>query len=269
MKVPVSNASLNVEVSGNGEPVIFVHGIGADLTLWKEVVPHFLKKHKVICYDLRGSGLSDFTTNPPLSIELWAKDLKELMERLDVKSASLVGWSLGGIISIQFCLEWPEMTNSLVLVGSTTKLQPSARELFEKRAQLAESKGMKALVDETFYLTREAFAPSVRTNHPEKVDIFRKLLEGNDKNAYAAESRALIKTDLTPKLKEIKKPALLLVGQYDSRTPLADSELMCTMMPNSFMKIMPDCGHFYPLEQPEMFSREVLRFLAVANYMLD
>lgn len=261
MKVRVENADLNVDVTGGREPLILIHGIGADLTLWNEIMPYF-KDYKVVRYDLRGSGKSDFPRDPPLSVEQWAKDLEELMNELGIRDAHLLGWSLGGIISLQFCLNFPERVKSLVLVGTTTRLQPSAIALFEERAKLAETLGMHVLVEKTFHMTEQSFAPSVREKHPEKLRIFRTMLENHDKDRYAAIARALVKADLTDRLSDIQNPTLIVVGQYDARTPLADSELMSMQMPHSLMKIIPDCGHFYPLEQPEIFSNIVRSFLS-------
>jgi 3-oxoadipate enol-lactonase len=261
MQINANGISLNVERSGKGHPLIFIHGIGANLNFWENIIPSFSSDHEVIRYDLRGAGLSGFSPEPPLSVELWSRDLGSLMDVLRIKRADLVGWSLGGMIGLQFALNSPERVSSLILVGSTPKLQPAAIRLFEERAKLAENGGMEELVKNTFHTTEESFAPMIREKHPEKLQYFRKMLESYQKENYAAISRALIKADLSDKLEGIKTPALIVVGQYDVRTPLSDSELMCMKLSNSYMKILPDCGHFYGLEQPELFSRVLNNFL--------
>jgi len=253
---------LNVERSGKGRPVVFIHGIGGNLNLWKDVIPAFSDDHEVIRYDLRGSGLSGFSSGSPLSVDIWASDLHSLLDTLGIKRAALIGWSLGGIIALEFAFNWPDRVNSLVLVGTTPKFQPPAVRLFEERAILAEGGGMEELVKKTFQTTEEAFAPSVRREHPEKVQFFRRMLESNRKEAYAATSRALVNADVSDKLESIKTRTLIIVGQHDVRTPLSDSEQMCMKMRNCCMKILPECGHFYPLEQPELFSHVVEDFLS-------
>jgi 3-oxoadipate enol-lactonase len=263
MLIQTNGINSNVEVTGQdtGEPIILIHGIGADLTLWEDVIPFLEKEFKVIRYDLRGSGKSDFPRSSPLSVEQWAGDLDALMSSLNVEGAHLVGWSLGGMISVELYLRDPKRIKSLTLVGSTPKLQPPAAQLFRERARLAENEGMKILVEKTFQTTLDSFAPSVRVHHPAKIKKFRSMLENHDKNAYAAIARALVNVDHSKRLDEVLCPTLILVGQYDARTPLSDSEMMCMKIPNSFMKIIPDCGHFYPIEQPELFSNIVNRYL--------
>lgn len=252
---------MNVERTGKGRPLVFIHGIGTNLNFWRDIIPNFSNDYDVICYDLRGSGLSGFSSEPPLSVELWSRDLCSLMEALRIERAALVGWSLGGMIALQFASNWPERVSSLVLVGSTTKLLPPAIRLFEERAKLAESGGMMDLVKKTFQTTEEAFAPSIRQRYPERLQFFKQMLESNREETYAATSRALVNADLSDKLESIKTPALIVVGQYDIRTPLSDSELMCMKLQNGYMKILPECGHFYPLEQPELFTRVLKDFL--------
>jgi 3-oxoadipate enol-lactonase len=255
---------LNVERTGKGQALIFVHGIGADLNIWKEVVPGLARGHEVVTYDLRGAGQSDFG-NTPLSLELWAEDLNSLMNSLGIKRASFAGWSLGGMIALELAFSNPEKVTSLIIVGSTPKLQPAAMKLFEERANFAETAGMEDLLKNTFHTTEEAFASVIRKNHPEKILHFKKMLGSYRKENYAAISRALIKADLNDKLDSIKAPALIVVGQYDIRTPLSDSELMCMKLSKSYMKILPDCGHFYPIEQPELFGQTIEDFLMAVN----
>jgi pimeloyl-ACP methyl ester carboxylesterase len=261
----INGGALNVETSGKGKPVILIHGLGADLNLWNEVVPLLAKKQKVITYDLRGAGLSRYDSSKPLSIDLWANDLKALMDNLRVESASLVGWSLGGMISIHFSANMPERCTSLILVGTTARLRPAALEFFKRRGELASRIGMPALIDQTFQSSLDAFAPSARENRPEIIQTYRRMLEGYQKDSYAAACRALVEVDLRPKLKEISTASLIIVRQYDPRTPVEDSEAMCMAMPNSALKILPDCGHFYPLEQPKRLSQEIQRFLTMAG----
>jgi 3-oxoadipate enol-lactonase len=263
MIVRANGIDLNAELSGqkNGETVILIHGIGADLRLWADVVPYFEKKFQVLAYDLRGAGKSEFPSSPPLSVELWAADLDSLTSELGIENAHLIGWSLGGMISTEFYLKSPKKVRSLVHVGSTPKLQPAAAQLFRERAMLAEEQGMKVLIEKTFQMTEASFAPSVRAQHPEKVAKFRAMLENHNKDGYAAIARGLVEADLTAHLSEILTPTMIIVGDYDSRTPLQDAELMSKKIPDSYMKIIPECGHFYPLEQPEEFSKVAMRFL--------
>ncbi len=265
MQVRVSGADLNVDIIGRGEAILLIHGLGADLNLWNDVVPQLSKKWQVIRYDLRGAGNSSSGSNQSLSMDLWVRDLESLIDHLGLEEFSLVGWSMGGMISIQFAANNPRRTKSMVLVGSTARLQPDALEFFRKRAELANTIGMSVLIERTFHLSLDAFAPLSRKDNPEIVGKYKKMLEKYDKDSYASACRALVSTDLTSKLTEIQTPTLIIVGQFDPRTPFTDSQAMCMTISNSWMKILPDCGHFYPLEQPERLSQEIHRFLTFVN----
>jgi 3-oxoadipate enol-lactonase len=260
MIVHIGNADMNVEVGGEGKPLILIHGLGADLNLWNHVVPYLCKRRKVIRYDLRGAGLTR-SAEKHLSIDLWASDLESIMDHFGIETASLVGWSLGGMISILFSINKPNRTEALALVGSTARLQQNAIEIFKQRAELARTIGMRSLIEKTFQASLEAFAPSSRRDRPEVINTYRSMLESYDGNSYAAACEAVNEVDLREKLKEVKLPCLIIVGKYDPRTPMLDAEMMCKAIPGAIMKILPDCGHFYPLEQPERLSYEIQSFL--------
>jgi 3-oxoadipate enol-lactonase len=258
----VNGVNLNVSVEGQGSPLILVHGVGANLSFWDDTTAALSGRWKIIRYDLRGSGLSETTDCPPVSLEILANDLNAIMEELSIAEASIVGWSLGGMIALQFALDHPRKIKSMVLVGSTAKLQPRSAEMFAKRLQIAETDGMQALIDETFHLTEQGFAPTIRQTHPDRIQRFKMMLLQNNRQGYAALARALIKADLTRNLSEILKPVLIIVGQYDVSTPMGDTEFLCLELRNSAMKILRDCGHYCPIEQPELFSDTVASYLA-------
>lgn len=261
MKISANGTKLFVETNGSGTPVILINGLGADSTLWNDVIPLLSKYHKVVTFDLRGTGRSDNINEKELSMEIWSKDLGGIMDALGLENASIVGWAMGGTIALQTCLDFPKRVRSAILLGSKAKLPESTRGSFEDNAKLAEIAGMNELIERTFHLMEQSFAPSFREKHPEKIELYKSLLKINDKEQYAAACRALLKADLNSQLEEILTPSLLMVGQYDNRTPLADAATMCMRMPQCVMKVVPECGHFYPLEQPELICKLVLRFL--------
>jgi pimeloyl-ACP methyl ester carboxylesterase len=106
------------EDTGQGTPVVLVHGHGADLRLWDLQVPALLEAgYRVIRYDVRGHGRSAI---PPggYTWENYALDLRDLLDRIAVPRAHVVGLSMGGGIALQFALDFPERVSSLVLVDS-------------------------------------------------------------------------------------------------------------------------------------------------------
>ena len=106
--LPAKNVMLFYQVTGQGQALVFIHGLGSSTRDWEFQIPAFAKEFQVITFDLRGHGQSA-RPKGPYSIEMFTGDLASLLEGLQVKSAHLVGISLGGAIAFQFALAYPAM----------------------------------------------------------------------------------------------------------------------------------------------------------------
>ena len=98
MYTEVGDCKVHYEVSGEGQPLILVHGTGADAKSFEDMVPLLDKDFKVYTYDMRGFGRTIRPIEVPLSTDSWADDLAALMGKLEVKEAAVLGWSLGGLV---------------------------------------------------------------------------------------------------------------------------------------------------------------------------
>ena len=102
------------ELKGKGYPVILVHGFGAKKEDWIAQFGPLSEKFKVIRFDNRGAGKSD-RPKTPYTMEVFADDIKGLMDYLKIKKAHIIGWSLGGMIVQNFVLKYPNYVNKLTM----------------------------------------------------------------------------------------------------------------------------------------------------------
>lgn len=102
-------------VSGNGDPILFIHGNFNDNQIWNEQIDFFSQKFKTIRYDLRGYGLS----SKPGSAFSNVDDLKTLVDYLKLQNIVLVGSSMGGGVALDFTLAYPHLVETLVVVSPT------------------------------------------------------------------------------------------------------------------------------------------------------
>jgi pimeloyl-ACP methyl ester carboxylesterase len=264
MFTQVNDCNVHYEVSGEGKPLILVHGTGADAQSFEDMIPILSKDFKVYAYDMRGFGETIRPTQVPLSDTLWADDLAGLMGELGVEQAALAGWSLGGIVAMEFALRYPQMVSHLILIGSGSPLPtstPMDRSGFETRRKLAEEgASIEEIVEKTFEFSKGAYSPHVVQNKPEALEKLRQTLLRNDPKSYADVIKAT-RSDFGPKLGEIGHPTLIIVGEDDTRTPVEMSEGLNKAIPNSYMKVIENCGHFYGFEQPEETCRVMMNFL--------
>ena len=119
-KVRVGEIRMNCTESGQGEVVVFVNGMGADLSIWAMQLADLSKDHRVILFDHRGTGLSDRPIDG-YSMEILADDLEKLLQVLDVPSAHLVGHSMGGFVAQLMALRHPLRVKSLVLAATSVR----------------------------------------------------------------------------------------------------------------------------------------------------
>ena len=264
MFTQVGDCNVYYEVSGEGEPLILVHGTGADAKSFEDMVPLLDKDFKVYAYDMRGFGRTIRPSEVPLSTDSWADDLAALMGKLELKEAAVLGWSLGGLVVMNFALRYPDMVSQLILVGSGSPIPtstPMDRSGFEMRRKLAEEGApIEEIVEKTLEFSKSAYSPYSVENKPEAVEKLRQTLLRNDPKSYADVIKST-RRDIGPELGDIKHPTLIIVGDADSRTPVEMSEGLNKAIPNSYMKIIENCGHFYGFEQPEETCRVMITFL--------
>ena len=258
----ISDLKVRYHVSGEGYPLILMHGGGTRSDTGEEMIPILAKEFKVYTYDQRGTGGTIKPPTPPLSYDLWSDDLLKFMDAFDLKKVVLAGWSRGGAISLNFMVHYPERVSHLILIGAGSPRRPSSdRSGFMERIRLAEA-GLSAdeIVEQTFEFSKNAFSPYTIEHNPAALEKLKKDLKAQDPKTYA-EGLSIGRQEIGDKLGNIQCPTLILVGDADARTPVEMSEDLNKAIPNSFMKIIPNCGHFYGYEQPEFTSRSMINFL--------
>ena len=105
-QVKVNDINLYYEKTGQGEPVLFIHGLGSSTGDWESQVKEFSKNYQVVALDLRGHGQSDKPAGP-YSMSLFASDTVGFLKALGIKSAHIVGISLGGAVAFQLAIDTP------------------------------------------------------------------------------------------------------------------------------------------------------------------
>ena len=129
------------------------------------------------------------------------------------------------------------------------------------RQRLAEEGALiEEIVEKTFEFSKSAYSPYSVQNKPEAVEKLRQTLLRNDPKSYADVIKST-RRDISQELGDIKHPTLIIVGDADSRTPLEMSAGLNRTIPNSYMKIIENCGHFYGFEQPEETCRVIINFM--------
>ena len=249
----VNGAKLYYEITGNGEPIVLIHGNGGDCRHWDNQFISFSKNHRVIRYDVRGFGKSSL---PEIGIEYsHFDDQKELMKYHNIEKAHIIGTSMGAGLATDFVLAYPHMCLSDIAVGPwvfgfTT---PEVEKMFSKVSSILESKGEKAALD---YWCDKVFV------YKHTGEIAKKISEDYHFWHYKNINPAVY---LTPpaveQLENIQVPTLIMVGEYDYPPCVEVGDLMEKQIPNNEKIIVRNADHGMAFDKSNDINQLILDFL--------
>jgi 3-oxoadipate enol-lactonase len=258
MKISTNGIDTNYIVEGSGPWITFSHSLACNLHSWDAQAAALSKHFTVLRYDTRGHGQSGAPAGA-YTLDMLADDLKALLDGLGVKQTHFVGLSMGGMIGQTFALKYPGMLKSLALCDTTSFYGENALATWMERVKLTQEKGMAAVVDGT--LSRW-FTEPFRAGHPELMKTVGDMIRNTPVAGYGGCCQALPHINSTARLKEIKCPAIVIVGADDPGTPVAMSRVMHEAMPGSELAIIPSAAHISNIEQPAAFDAALTGFLA-------
>ena len=172
----------------DGAPlVVLIHGLGLTRQLWQWHAPALSARYRVLCYDLFGHGESAPPPEAP-SLALFSAQLRGLLDRLEVESCALVGFSLGGMINRRFALDHPERVRALAILNSPHERSPAAQAEVEARAAETAAGGPAATLEATL---ARWFTPEFRAARSDIIATVRDWVLANDPAVYAQCRRVL------------------------------------------------------------------------------
>lgn len=260
MKTRANGIEVNYEIHGRvGAPwLVLSHSLACSVRMWDPQIAALKDQYQILACDTRGHGATE-ATKGAYTLELLADDLFSLLKRLNIEEAHYCGLSMGGMIGQTFALKYPGVFQSLTLADTTSRYPAEAAALWAERIKLAETKGMEPLAQPT--LERWFTAP-FREKNPAAVDAIRKLIVATPVAGYVGCSHAIPKINLSARLKEIKCPILVIVGDQDPGTPPAMAREIHDNAPGSTLMVLPQAAHLANIEQPEGFTRALRDFLS-------
>lgn len=266
MKTDINGLKINYELAGQGPCLVLIHGFSDNLTMWYNQVPEFSKSYQVLTCDVRGHGRTE-APEGGYSMDLFAEDLKKLLEGLQIPRVSVLGYSMGGRIGLTFALKYPEKTTGLIFANSgvmTPDVQPTPeqmKEMMQRRRQMLDLIGtgnIEAIAD---VMAERSFSPGFREKNPAAFQKYKEVKLKNSPVAYPAimEGMAAAMAE-PPDLAQIQCPVLIIAGELDGFMPLETAYSMEKSIKDSRLAVFPT-GHAAAIEAPGEFNRAVLDFL--------
>ncbi|AXB45398.1 alpha/beta fold hydrolase [Amycolatopsis albispora] len=246
---------------GTGAPLVLVHGHPFDRSMWQPQVDRFAGADwRVIAPDLRGYG--ETTVVPGKThLETFARDLAELLDRLEVGRIVLGGLSMGGQIVMEFHRLFPERVRALVLADTSPVGETSAgKRLRNETADRLLREGLGPYADEVL---PKMVAPHNLDALPEVGKHVLGMMRGAPAEGAAAALRGRAeRLDYVESLGSVAEPTLIVVGSDDEFTPVAEAELMHRRISGSRLAVIEGAAHMPNLERRDAFDGELEAFLS-------
>jgi pimeloyl-ACP methyl ester carboxylesterase len=267
-RVELPGATVNYAEIGEGEPIVFVHGITSSWQAWLENMPHFASRgHRAIALDLPGFGASPMPSWP-IDMYAYGRLLHDFCEKLGVDGATLVGNSMGGLVAAEAVLSAPGRFDRLVLVSAAGFINtwlPHQRGVATSRAWDTFGRPFGAAA-RFFVSHRRArwllFRFAIR--YPGRLDkrlLWEQVSSALPCPGFTDSLDAVLEYDARDRLEEIEIPTMIVWGFEDWVIPSVAALSYHRRMPHSRLEIFERTGHVPQLERPQRFNAVLDDFL--------
>ncbi len=250
----VPGGQIAYDIAGQGDPVVFISGLGGMAGFWSAQVEAFSPAFRVLTFDHRGVGGS--TGAPPYSVALWSDDVLALLDHAGAERAHLVGHSTGGIIAQEFAVAHPGRVRSLVLGGTWLVPDRRFRDQFAFRKQV-----LTALGGNAYRMLSDLLAYPV----PEATNSCGQEMSVQEREVIAARIDALLAYDGADIAPRIAASALVLAADDDYIVPVYHSKAVAAAIPGAKFKRCHRGGHFFPKTRAADYNKALAEFWAEAG----
>jgi pimeloyl-ACP methyl ester carboxylesterase len=258
-RVRSDDVEIFYEIRGSGPPVVLLHPFPCHHEFWNPVAGALDSRYRLILPDLRGHGDSEIGEGPAL-MQKHASDVARVLAAAGVGKAAFIGCSIGGYILFEFWRRFRERVTSLALCD--TRPQSDTAEGRANRLKAAAAvleQGTEPFIES---MIPKLMGRTTVSTRPDLVDGARAMMR-----KMSAEDSCLVlrgmaeRPDSVADLKSINVPTLIVIGEEDVLSTVADGELMRQNIAGSQLKVVPKAGHYAPWEQPELVGKVLRQFL--------
>jgi pimeloyl-ACP methyl ester carboxylesterase len=265
--VPVNGTRVNYVETGEGPPLVFVHGLAGCWQNWLENIPHFARRHRVIAVDLPGFGESELP-HEEISIPGYGRFLDAFLGEIGVERAPLVGNSMGGFVAAEAALSHPSRVEKLVLVSAAglVTVPRGQLALANRVAPLFHLGAARTISRREHWVRRRGlrrmFLYGVAT-HPDRLqpELCYEIASGAGKPGFLDAFAAIWDYDFRDRLSGVAHPTLIVWGRNDRIVPVDGAHEYERLIPNSRKEIFHDTGHVPMIERPHRFNELLDEFL--------
>ena len=234
--------------------LVFSNSLGTNYGMWQQQIHALKDQFFVVCYDTRGHGASS-APQGPYTLDQLGQDVVNLLDHLNIQKAAFCGISMGGLTGQWLAIHAPERFNHVVVGNTAAKI--GQEQAWNDRAALVREQGLQPIASTA--ASRWFTEPFIQSNAT-VVNNLQNDLGAGSPEGYASCCEALAKADVREQLKDISVPVLVVAGQQDPVTTVADGQYMVDRIANSQLFEI-NASHISNIEQPEAFNQAVQKFI--------
>ena len=246
-----------VEIDGEGDAVLLIHGLGGSSNVWTPVMPA-LVRHRAVRPDLPGSARSS-RVEGPLSIERFVEGMLRVCGAVGVERAHIAAHSLGTIVAFHLAVAAPSLVRSLALFGPLLAPADTIRPGIRARGEKARTEGEAGMQEIANALVQAATSSETKAKCPITVALVREFLMRQPPDGYARTCDALADAQAAD-VSKIACPVLLVTGDEDAIAPAQSVRQIAERIPGCRLEILRGCGHWTTIERPEECNDLLRRF---------
>lgn len=246
---------IGYEEAGGGHnlPIIFLHGVGSDKSVWAPQLAHFGKRRRAVAFDYPGYGESEFVEGA--TRDDFAASILAAMDGLRIEQAHVCGLSLGGVIALAMHAAAPRRCASLIIADSFA-VHPDGQGIYDRSVAASRSMSMREMAEaRAGVLLGSAATGELRR---EVIDTMAAI----DPPAFRLGAAAVWLAEQQQRAIDVSVTTLILAGDEDKVTPPELSHELGRLIAGSRVEIIPASGHLANVEQPGLFNEAIDRFLA-------
>lgn len=276
--VEVTDGRLYYKSHGSGRSMVLMHGAWASHAWWQWQISELCAAYRVFSYDARGHGKST-ALRDVFSMAGFTNDLKILLQHLQIDETALIGWSMGGMIAMQFCLDHPTRVKALILIATSGHRIPGLKLRFYSlylQALLSllmdfaqprkYDRSAQQFPRQNLWLEHQVRNMLSPLTSKEVFDWVLADIRDTPRENFFTVIKSLWDWEAGDELRRINVPTLILVGENDTLVPPRFSRMLHEAIPDSKLLIIENASHYLVLERPQLVNAEILQFLKEIGY---
>jgi pimeloyl-ACP methyl ester carboxylesterase len=264
MDVKANGLKLHYVEEGEGEPVVFLHGLTMDHTMYAAQFEELPDQFRCIALDQRGHGRSDCPPGP-WSMQDCVNDAIAFIEAVDAAPSHLVGMSWGGMVALGVALQRPELARSMALIDTSADTDP--KELADLERWYLDAIAEQGITDELIESSLPLlYGERYRSENAAGIEAHYDRLRSMKPEGIVEALRAITEREsLIDRLSQITIPVLVVHGEADAAQPISEAEKIASRVAGAKLVRIPDAGHTTPIEAPDQVNAALNDFLGRAG----